>query len=133
MEPLLYPVYILRDDQEGIEQMQRASLSDGELGLKQTHGLVGSDGWWAQIEQGALPLHKVRGTVSRFWPGHHGDWPEFELQEANGMRSMWDCMVPAGIAGFRFAVGTAVEVAYVEQELKAREGPSKLIVELRCS
>lgn len=66
MESPMHPIYDLRDNKEGLEQMQLASLSRGVLGLKQAHRLVGSDQWWDHIERGTLPIHKVRGTVSGF-------------------------------------------------------------------
>lgn len=124
-------IYSLRADPEPIKHMQNASLSKGTAGLKITHGLIGSPEWWQAIESGALQVHKLRGKISRFWPGHHGDWPEFELEEVNGHRSVWACELPAGQARSAFAEGAAVEVDYVLQELKTKfEGSSQSKVTL---
>jgi hypothetical protein len=107
----------LRTD-PGIHHMQAASVGREPIGLRETHGLVGSAEWWSHIEPGSLLLRTVSGTVARFWPGDHGDWPEFELLESSGARSVWGCLIPAPEAALAFQPGSRVEVDYVHQELK---------------
>jgi hypothetical protein len=98
--------------------MQEASLGQSESGLRQTHGLVGSGEWWAHVADGSLPVHTASGTVIHFCPGHHGDWPEFEMREGDGTSSNWGCFIPAADAARHFLLGNRVEVDYVHQELK---------------
>jgi hypothetical protein len=110
-------VYSLRSD-PGLKAMQDASQSDGAAGLKQTHGLVGSDDWWRQIEDGSLPVHCTTGQVIHFWPGHHGDWPEIEIREPDGTSSNWGCQLPVEDAARNFTLGTCVAIDHVQQEFK---------------
>lgn len=133
-DPPLYPIYQLETDAVNLQHMQAASSGRGPTGLKATHGLIGSTEWWDNVDTGRLPIVTVRGKVSRFWPGHHGDYPEFELLEESGMRSVWGCQVSAARAEFRFAAGTKVEVDYVYQQLKTPfngSTESKVVIEIR--
>lgn len=117
-------VYHLQQDTEAIARMQRASLDSGPIGLRITHGLIGSPDWWSKIESESLALQTIRGKVSGFWPGQLGDGPaEFELQTSHGECSKWLCELPPLQAKKEFCIGHIVEVAFVEQELKhALEG-----------
>lgn len=110
-------VYSLRND-SGLAGMQTASQACGEIGLKQTHGLVGSDEWWRHVEEGLLPTSTTAGTVIHFFRGHHGDWPEIEVREPDGTSSNWGCLIPAVEAEKHFALGAKVEFDHVPQELK---------------
>jgi len=113
-------VYHLRQDSEAIARMQRASLDSGPIGLRITHGLIGSIDWWSQIESGSLALQSLSGKVSSFWPSQWGDGPaEFELQTKEGVRSIWLCELPPSQAKNAFRIGRAVEVSFVDQELKS--------------
>ena len=119
-------VYHLRQNTDAIAHMQRASLESGPIGLRITHGLIGSPDWWSKVESGVLALQSVRGKVSGFWPGQWCDGPaEFEVQTSHGERTRWLCELPPSQAKTEFRVGRAVEVSFVEQELKsALEGKS---------
>lgn len=110
-------VYLLRSD-PGLAGMQTASRECGEIGLKQTHGLVGTDEWWRHIEEGSLPISTTTGTVIHFFPGHHGDWPEIEVREPNGKSSNWGCLVSVAEAEKHFVLGARVEFDHVQQALK---------------
>jgi hypothetical protein len=84
-----------------------------------THGLVGSQEWWAQIKSGDLPLHSVQGIVSGFWPGQNDTGPaEFEVREADGKTSRWLCGAEPNVARNHFRRGRWVIVQYVCQQLK---------------
>ena len=100
--------------------MQKASLGNSEWwqGLKITHGLVGSVEWYETIERGDLPLKTAIGRVSQFWPGHHGDFQEFELQTDSGTTSKWPCFLTMPRAESEFAIGRTVEVSFVEQQFR---------------
>lgn len=112
-------IYSLRDDAESIAIMQRGATSPGPVGLRITHGVVGSAAWWSQIQSGALPLHVESGVVSGFWPGQHNGGPaEFELRQSSGATSRWLCELESAEAGRQFQMSRAVEVRYVVQELR---------------
>lgn len=113
-------VYQLRQDTEAIALMQRASLDSGPMGLRITHGLIGSPDWWSKVESGSLALQSISGKVSGFWLGQWSDGPaEFELQTSEGKCSRWLCELPPSQAKTEFCIGRAVEVSFVEQELKS--------------
>jgi hypothetical protein len=112
-------VYELRNDAETIRHMQSAMLSDEPNGLKNSHGLIGTDEWWQQVLAGTLPIHEEVGVISGFWPGQWaGGPPEFELCDTTGRKSRWLCEVEVGEAGVAFRLGRPVCVRYVMQELK---------------
>jgi hypothetical protein len=111
-------VYDLREDAEGIAQMQRQALLK-DRGLRVTHGLVGSPEWWAQIKSGALPLKTITGVVSGFWPGQGGGGPaEFQIKEHDGTLSQWMCEMEPAPANRQFVLGRPVMIEYVVQEFK---------------
>lgn len=110
-------IYSLRTD-PNLPGLQTASLDSGHVGLKQTHGLVGSAQWWGHVEAGSLPTNTTSGMVIHFFPGHHGDWPEIELREPDGTSSNWGCLIPASEAQQFFVLGAMVEFDHVPQELK---------------
>ena len=110
-------VYALCSD-PNLESMQQAAMSSGPVGLATTHGLVGTAAWWQAVRSGALQSGTVSGRVGRFWPGHHGDFPEFELVEASGNTSVWPCHLPMAAASEQFRVGRTVEIDFVVQQYK---------------
>ena len=119
MTPTFESVYCLRDDKMSIESMQRGSLSDGPVGLRMTHGLVGSDQWWARQVEGTLQVTRVEGVISDFWPGQWGDGPaEFALRLESGNVSQWLCEIEPKQAARLFQIGRLAAVTFVEQELK---------------
>jgi hypothetical protein len=112
-------VYRLQDDHAALKSMQATSNSDGEAGLRCTHGLIGSEKWWNCIANTALAVHVVKGEVSGFWLGQWGDGPaEFELRSADGVTSRWLCQIAPREASSVFCLGRQAIVEYVEQELK---------------
>lgn len=112
-------VYRLRERIAEISQMQEASLSHPFLGLKATHGLIGTEEWWNNIAAGALPLHSVRGVVRGLWLGMYHSEPGSYLLELvdktyfSGMTGL-----DADESASKFTLGRYVEVDYVIQELK---------------
>lgn len=78
------PAYLLKEDSERIAAIQKATLTTDDFGIEQTHGLLGSPGWWEQISSGQLPLHTLRGgIIERFW-GSMADWPEITVRRDKG-------------------------------------------------
>ena len=133
---MLSTVYDLREDPDSVRSMQQGSTSAGSSGLRVTHGLVGSDEWWRQLESGVLPLHTLRGRVTGCSLGVHDGGPvEFELKEPNGNRSTWlvSKMDPRS-AKACFRLNRGIEVDFVRQERKVpfeEEAEAKVLVAVR--
>jgi hypothetical protein len=109
-------VYRFRDDTERVSAIQRATLTTDHAGIEPTHGLVGSDEWWRNIETGRLPLQTVRGTISRVYMASMNDWPEFEVRADAGELSRWTRESNTADLGRAYAPGRLVEVDYVIQK-----------------
>jgi hypothetical protein len=100
--------------------MQKGALSAGPIGLRVTHGLIGTDEWWANIQTGWLKVHTARGTIRSCSLGQHRGGPaEFLLVEQDGTQSGWLCAMEPREAESTFKPGAAVEVDFVYQELKS--------------
>ena len=87
---------------------------DPIIGLKNTHGLFASPEWWKNIETGRLQLYTECGLITKAWPGHHNDFPEFEVTTANNQTKLW----PMETAPLLHEIGSKVEIDYVQQTLK---------------
>lgn len=72
-------VYDIRRDVAEIEQMQKASLSDGHWGLAMDNGLVCSNEWWSAIAAGKLKLKTIVGVISMKARGMKGDTLEVDI------------------------------------------------------
>lgn len=111
---MMTEVYSLRQDQKYIRDVQKATLESEEFGLQQTHGLFGSDEWWARIADGSLPVHTVRATISRMWMGSMNDWPECEVVSDEGEKSTWTRYADDSW----YQIGNRIEIDYVVQKFK---------------
>jgi hypothetical protein len=129
-------IYRLMDREEDLRRMQEASLSHPFLGLKITHGLVGSQAWWDNIASGGIAVHSVRGVVRGLWLGMYNSEPgsfAMELSDRTWFRSM--TMLEAAESVEKFTLGRFVETDYVIQELKSPHPgstePHKVVLEIR--
>lgn len=66
-------VYDIRRDNVSLELMQKASLSDGPMGITMDYGLVGSQKWWSAIESEHIKLEVFVGTIRVVAGGIMGD------------------------------------------------------------
>lgn len=86
-------VYSLREDRQQVADTQAASLSPKPFGVKQTHGLFGSEEWWRKIEAGVIPLVRLRGRITwLFRVGMHNDTSCFEMTLPDGHTFAYDCL-----------------------------------------
>ena len=108
-------VYRLQADTERVAAIQRATLTTEHSGIEPTHGLVGSDEWWRNIETGRLPLQTLRGTISRVYMASMNDWPEFEVRSESGELSKWTRESSTADLDQAYAPGRTVEIDYVVQ------------------
>lgn len=128
-------VYQLKKDRDRIGKIQKATLTTDDYGIQQTHGLFGSSEWWQHIQDGKLPLHTLRGTITRVYMGSMGDWPEFEVATPEGAKESFtrECHTREQDAEYR--VGRAIEIDYVWQKHKksfaSHTLDTKIVVEIR--
>ncbi len=66
-------VYDIRRDNVKLELMQKASLSDGPMGITMDYGLIDSPKWWSAIESGQIKLETFVGILRAVAGGMHGD------------------------------------------------------------
>ena len=113
--------YDLRKHAAKIEQIQNATLNSEDFGIQQTHGLFGSDEWWAKITSGELKTHRLRGTISKVYMGSMGgDWPMLEVTDNFGKKSRWTREVNQAEDGLLYVKGKKVEIDYVIQKFKEK-------------
>jgi hypothetical protein len=103
--------YDLEEDEQTIALVQRATLETEEFGLLPDVALYGSKAWWKAIEDGRIKKHEVRGKIVRLPMSGLGDWPEFELENANG-RSRWTRLGDQAM----YKEGKDVRLEYVDQK-----------------
>jgi hypothetical protein len=113
-------IYDLRQDEQQIAAVQKATLSTEEYGLEPTHGLFGSEEWWKQIADGRLPIETLKGTISRVYMGSMGDWPVFEIALLDSTtESFTRYQTPAdGSQDYFYVVGRDIELDTVWQEAR---------------
>jgi hypothetical protein len=107
--------YRLKDNPEWIGYVQKATLNTEDFGIEPTHGLLGSDEWWANIASGKLPTVTISGVISKVYMGSMGDWPMFEMTDSGGEKSAWTREANTEEQGELYAAGRAIELDYVVQ------------------
>jgi hypothetical protein len=113
-------VFRLRGSQN-LDAMRRASLDRSTtIGLRNTHGVIGTNEWWEAIESGALPVQTLRGVVRGLWLGQYnvGGPAEFCAEAEDGSLFGGLCECEPDQAKSLFTLGRIVEVDVVEQLLK---------------
>lgn len=117
-------IYDLRQDLHRVSAIQEATLKTDHYGIEPTYGLFGSEQWWQHVEDSTLPLHTMRGKITRVYMASMNDWPEFELRCEEGSLNRFERLVsPAGqFLDDEYVVGRRVEVDYVLQEFR-RQAP----------
>ena len=90
------------------------------MGLKITHGLIGSNEWWTSINNGDLLVNTLRGVVRGLWLGEYnsGGPSEFRAESEDGVQFQQFCEVEPDQAKSLYTLGRIVEVDVVEQFLK---------------
>jgi hypothetical protein len=131
MSPRWTTIYRLAEDTAQIRRLQTATLHKPTFGLADTNGLVGSAGWWQQIDIGQLPREVIRGTISRLGRG-----PVIYVRTEAGEEGQWVRMADTPL----YEVGNPIEIDFVTQQLKPlaaqvwQTGPtSRVVLEVRIS
>jgi hypothetical protein len=106
------PMYKLRNDSKRIAQIQKATIETGTFGIEPTHGLFGSDEWWANISSGRLQRHTLSG------------------KHDSGERTSWTREVNAKEQDVLYKIGVPIEVDYVLQ--RHRPGSFDHGAEFKC-
>ena len=128
-------VYELRLDTDFIAHVQKATRTTQEFGIEPTHGLFGSPEWWEHISSGTLPVHHLRGTISRVYMGSMNDWPEFTFRSEAGEESNWSRYGNSPALAAHYAVGRSIELDYVLQRHRPKSfdggAEHKIPIEIR--
>jgi hypothetical protein len=124
------PMYKLRDDSKRIAQIQKATIETETFGIEPTHGLFGSEEWWANISSGRLQRHTLSGVITRIYFGSMGDWPMFEMKHGSGECTSWTREVNAKEQDAFYKIGVPIEVDYVVQ--RHRPGSFDHGAEFKC-
>jgi hypothetical protein len=114
--------------------MQQASLAG--RGLKPTHGIIGTQEWWAAIEGRTLPPYTARGVIRGLWLGQHNMGPaEFAMESDDGRVFRSLCHIEPGDAARKYTLGRRCEVDFVLQHsyvtIPGLQEPSEVVLEIR--
>ncbi len=114
------------------------------MGLKGTHGLYGSEEWWANILSGRLKTQRVSGIVdSTYFAGQDSRWGnevnsfKLKVDGQDALKESIYCEAKADRK--RFVPGAFVMLAYAFDELKkqpAEDGSvnySRVVLEMAVS
>lgn len=129
--------YSLRNDEEHIRRVQRATTTTEEFGIEPTHGLYGSTEWWNRIAIGDLQVRTASGVITKVYMGSMGDWPEFQMVSESGEVSQWTREVNLKEQDALYLVGQRVEVDYVLQRHRPkswdRGAETRCVIEIRVA
>lgn len=132
-----------RENPDVVLKAQKIQLDPDKpaLGIKGTHGLLGSDEWWGNIRNGVISSQDVTATiVDIFAPGHPGDGKkktEMQLLLPDGRLTTLSKMAndPRDLGLFK--IGRKVKTFSVFDELKvpsSYEGKfTSLLIEIAVS
>jgi len=118
-------VYDLRYDSDYVAAVRDATANTSDFGLVPEHGLLGSTDWWRAVDARTIPLHEIRGRISRVYASGHDDYPEFEIDDGTG-KTAWprltsttddDALTRSEKASL-YKIGAPVQVTYVLQKPK---------------
>jgi hypothetical protein len=133
--PNMLTIYLLRLDKEHIKNVQEATVTTKEWGIEPTHGLFGSQEWWDHVRKGMLPVHHVKGTITRVYVESMNDWPVFTMRAENGKEYTWSQYANDPDFGSLYTVGRPVEVDYVIQRSRVHtpglQSQSEVVIEIR--
>ncbi len=128
-------VYLFKNNTSQIAAIQDATRTTEEFGIEPTHGVVGTDEWWSNIQSGRLVLHTLQGQISRVYMGSMRDWPEFTLTLPTGETSNWTREADSVELSQMYVEGRAVEIDYVVQNFRKKSwdkgGQTKLVLAIR--
>lgn len=108
-------IYDFREDKKFIKFLgdwvfsKRFSETDGQP----VDGFIpGTSDWFSKIDEGQIPIYKIKGVITRVFMTGHNDWAEFEM-ESNGIITKWNRMGDKK----KFVIGREVIVTYTKQKL----------------
>jgi hypothetical protein len=128
-------IYRLRADKDFIAQVQKATTTTEKFGIEPTHGLFGSAEWWQHVRDGTLPVHTLRGAITRIYMGSMNDWPGFTMRTETGEESSWSRYATDPAFASLYTVGRPIELDYVVQQHRPHSFDSgaedKIPIEIR--
>lgn len=106
-------IYDLKQDKRHIKLVQDASLHRPDAGLVSKPALFGSRAWWNHVGTDSLPVHTLRGIVTRVYMGGHNDYPEFEMDDGVA-KTRWGRLGEDSA----YTPGRPIRIRYVEMKFK---------------
>ena len=110
-------IYLLQLDKDQIRRVQEATKTTKEWGIEPTHGLFGSPEWWDHIREGTLPVHHLKGIITRVY--NTIGWAEFAMRTEDGKDYTWSRYANDPDFDSLYTVGRPIEIDYVIQRLRA--------------
>ena len=101
-----------------VYQLRRDKRHTEWTGIAKWRGIAfGSEEWWQSIASGKLPVHTLRGVITRvsFPSPGMGDWPEFRMRSDDGRESSWTPYSNGQALSEFYQVGQRIEIDYVLQ------------------
>jgi hypothetical protein len=128
-------VYQFKHNKRQIAAIQNATRTTEEFGIEPTHGVVGTDEWWSNIQSGRLLVHTLRGLISRVYMGSMRDWPEFSLTVPTGETTNWTREADSDELFQMYVEGRAIELDYVLQNHRKKSwdkgSQTKMVLAIR--
>jgi hypothetical protein len=123
-------VYLLRDelekDPESLKRAQAVSLDPAiqYAGITTRFGLYGTEDWWRNVEQGAVPRATYSGTIiETFYAGMDTDrrHNSFRMKTDDGREFSWGIVPENSSYKGLYRPGHRVEVITIFKEYKMRK------------
>lgn len=128
----MFTIYRLQSDRREIREVQEVTRTTDRWGIEPTHGLFGSSEWWQRIRDGSLPVHHIKGKISRVYMGSMNDWPEFAMLSDTGEESEWSRYANEPEFAAFYTVGRPIEIDYVIQCTRSMPADfQKILLEIR--
>jgi hypothetical protein len=128
----MFTIYRLQSDRREIREVQEVTRTTDRWGIEPTHGLFGSSEWWQRIRDGSLPVHHIKGKISRVYMGSMNDWPEFAMLSDTGEESEWSRYANEPEFAAFYTVGRPIEIDYVIQSTRSMPADfQKILLEIR--
>jgi hypothetical protein len=128
-------IYRLRRDKKFIASVQHATQMTDKFGIEAVHGLFGAAEWWEAIKAGVLPVHTLRGIVTKLYMGSMNDWPEFSMRSDAGAETSWSRYANGAELGKLYEVGQPIEIDYVIERHREKSfdfgAETKCVIEIR--
>jgi len=99
------------------------------LGLSSKNGVIGSEEWWKNINEGKIVVRLIEGRITRVFISGHNDFPEFEMN-SDGKISIRECLATKLDYDRHYEVGKTIVIRYAEVYRKGLNTPHELVLDI---